>query len=300
MTSTPEVAAIAVDQQTQAISRFEALSHEIEIAMQESLEKRFNYESKDGNKLARSWVSRLRRIKGSIERARKDAKAVHIERGKNVDAAAKSLELAVQELIDPHEREIKAIEGREQARIDAHRAVLDRILQLTEGIATSSEAQERLLELSAIDVSKLEEFAQAGANRQAEAGEKLRAIWEELVIRESEQAELEALRKEKAEREEAEKNERIQLEVAADAIAVAEAAEKRAKEAEQRAAEAEALISKKEAETAIAEIEALSNRDALISAIAEAMAGMNRLKIAEAIIDGKLHPAVSIDWSKAV
>jgi hypothetical protein len=30
------------------------------------------------------------------------------------------------------------------------------------------------------------------------------------------------------------------------------------------------------------------------------MAGMNRLKIAEAIIDGKLHPAVSIDWSKAV
>lgn len=298
MTKAADTMAIVADQQVEAISRFEALSHDIEIAIQESAEKEFDYESKAGNKLARSWVFKLRKIKASIDRARKEAKAVHIERGRAVDNAAKQLESAVQGLIDPHEKQIKAIEEREQARIDAHRAVLDKIARLVEGVVTSAEADERLFELAAIDTSGLEEFAQAGLNRQTEAIEKLTAIRDDLRAREAEQAELEAMRKERAEREEAERIERIRLEAAAEAVAAAEAAEKRAQEAEQRAAEAEARASTSVQLDPIAEIEGASSRDALVSSLVDAMAGLNRRAIAEAIVDGGLHPAIFIDWSK--
>lgn len=306
MTSTmrvPETVSIEVQQQAEAISRFEALQHDIAIATEESLTKHFDYESKQGNKRARSWIAELRKIKASIERARKAAKDVHLQRGKAVDAAAKELEKDVLALIEPHDKEIKAIEAKEEARVAAHRAVLDRIAQLAEGVTTSAEAQERLLELAAIDVENLEEFSKAGVNRQAEAEEKLKQLLDELSIREAEQAELEALRAEKAAKEDAERIERIRQEAAAEAERRAEEAERRAKEAEQRAAQAEARAADPQGVAAPQEepeqIEALLLWDDLVKAIAEAMAGKNRLQIADAIVDGKLHPAIHIDWAKA-
>jgi len=302
-TQAPEALSIEIQQQAEAISKFEALQHDIAIAAEESLTKQFDYESKQGNKQARSWVAELRKIKASIERARKAAKDVHLQRGKAVDAAAKELEKDVLALIEPHDKEIKAIEAREEARVAAHRAVLDRITQLTEGVTTSAEAQERYLELSAIDVENLEEFSKAGANRQAEAAEKLKELWDELRIREAEQAELEALRAEKAAQQEAERIERIRQEVAAEAEQRAEEAERRAQEAEQRAMELEARAVAPQAVAAPQEepeqIEALLLRDNLAKVIAEAMAGKTRSQIASAIVDGTLHPAICIDWAKA-
>lgn len=293
----PEALSIEIQQQAEAINKFEALQHDIAIAAEESLTKHFDYESKQGNKQARSWIAELRKIKASIERARKAAKDVHLQRGRAVDAAAKQLEADVLKLIEPHDKEIKAIEAREEARVATHRAVLDRIAQLTEGVTTSAEAQERLLELSAIDVESLEEFSKAGANRQAEAAEKLKELWDELRIREAEQAELEALRAEKAAKEEAERIERIRQEVAAEAEQRAEEAERRAQEAEQRAMELEARA---EAEPVNEmQVEAELMREGLIQSLVKAMAGMNRAQIATAIVDGDLHPAIRVDWSKA-
>jgi G:T/U-mismatch repair DNA glycosylase len=299
MTSTQaqEVTSIVFEEEIQAISRFEALQHDIAIAAEQSLTKQFDYESKQGNRQARSWVAELRKIKASIERARKAAKDVHLQRGRAVDAAAKELEASVLKLIEPHDKEIKAIEAREEARVAAHRAVLDRIAQLTEGVTTSAEAQERFLELSAIDVESLEEFSKAGANRQAEAAEKLKELWDELRIREAEQAELEALRAEKAAREDVDRIERIRQEAAAEAEQRAEEAERRAQEAEQRAMELEARVEAEPVDEV--QIEAELMRDSLIESLVESMAGMNRTQIATAIVDGDLHPALRVDWSKA-
>ena len=105
--------AIVPSGETTAISRWEALAFRIAEAEEKAPAKQFDYRDEWDNKAARSWVHELRGIKGLIERARKDAKAVHLERGKAVDENAKLLEAAVQGLIEPHETAIKAIEAEE-------------------------------------------------------------------------------------------------------------------------------------------------------------------------------------------
>ena len=198
--STKNQSAVVFDEaETSALSRWEALAADIAIATEESESdaKQFNYADATGNALARSWMAKLRKLKGRIEKARKEAKAPYLERGRVVDETAKTLEKAVQGLIDPHEREILAIEAQERVRIEAHSATLDRISKLAEGVTSSAEAHARLVELTAIDLTLLEEFQSAGLNRQAEAGARLKEQWDSLVIQEAEQAELAALRAEK-------------------------------------------------------------------------------------------------------
>jgi colicin import membrane protein len=275
--------AITVTPDLTPLSRFDALALRIAAAEEESTDKRFNYRDRWGNKEARSWIYRLRQIKADIERHRKDAKAVHLERGRAVDETAKLLEATVLGLIEPHQTAIDAIEAEEQARIDRHRAVLDRITALAAGVATTSEdAQARLDELATIDATDMEEFATAGANRLAEAIEGLLEQRDALRQQEAERAELEALRAEKAAREEAERIERIRQEAieserrhAAEAAQCAEAerqareaaeAERRAREAADAAArEAETLAQARQAEQRAAEA-AERERQALAAA----------------------------------
>ncbi len=203
---------VLADTEVTALSKWDAIAANIAIATEESQEKIFDYRDKKQNKEARSWVASLRKLKGDIERARKDAKAVHIQRGKAVDETAKLLEASVQGLIEPHEQEIKALEAEEEARISIHKAVLGRIATLAEGVSTSQEAQARIKELKAIDTSNLEEFSTAGTNRKQEALEKLQAAFDMLLVQEEQQAELEKLRAEKAARDEADRLERIKQE----------------------------------------------------------------------------------------
>jgi colicin import membrane protein len=255
-TTTNPSAIVPADVEVSALSRWEALAADIAIASDQAETKRFNYRDRWDNKEARSWVAQLRKLKGRIERARKDAKAVHLERGRAVDETARTLEAAVQGLIEPHETEIKAIEAEEQARIDAHKAVLERIAQMAEGVTTADEAQARLAELTAIDTTLLEEFAAAGANRQLEASERLTELRDTLRQQEAERAELEALRAEKAAREEAERQEQIRQQ------AIEEERQRAARETEQRQREAD--------QRAHAERQAAAEREAQAKAAAEA------------------------------
>ena len=101
-TTAPEGAIVPVGETT-AISRWEAIACDIAIAEEAAATKQFDYRDDWDNKAARSYVHSLRLLKGKIERARKDAKAVHLERGKAVDENAKLLEASVQGLIEPHE-----------------------------------------------------------------------------------------------------------------------------------------------------------------------------------------------------
>jgi DNA repair exonuclease SbcCD ATPase subunit len=332
--------AIVVDAETTALSRWEALASDIAYASTEADGKVFDYQDKWDNKQARSWVAQLRKLKGRIERCRKDAKSVHLERGRAVDETARTLEAAVQGLIEPHEREIKALEAIEQARIDSHKAVLERIAALPLGITTAAEAEARLAELEAIDTTGMEEFAAAAAARQAEASEQLQGLRDTLRQQEAERAELEALRAEKVARDEAERLEQVRQQAItedrarqdaerqaaaaeaarreADALAAAEAAAeiaRRAQEAtERRAAELEAQVAaaavqeralhaeaRRQAEAQrLQELDRQEAREATIDALrrelAAAIALMKLGDLPDAIIDGTLHQAISIDW----
>lgn len=265
--------------EARAITRFESLKYQIETAAQESVSKEFDYESASGNKAARSWIASLRKIKGSIEKARKEAKAVHLERGKAVDNAAKQLEADVLKLIEPHEERIKEIEAKELARIQAHRVTLDNITALADGVTTSAQAKERLAQVEAIDITGLEEFTEAGKSRKYDAEEKLHSLYDSLLQREAEQAELEALRAERA------------------------AQQKELKGLSRKAASEEAQQPKPldvkpvpPVFREIREIEEASKRVTLLLALSRAMQGMTRDKVAAAIVDGTLHPAIVIDW----
>ena len=343
MTTTPatETGALAPpveELQATALSTWESLANEIAIAQQDSLTKNFDYREKWDNKEARSWVAKLRRIKGKIERARQDKKAVYLELGRGVDSDAKVLEASVQGLIAPHEDALNAIQAEEEARIAAHRSVLEFIAALTVGVPTAADAEYRMVELEAIDTTTLEEFEAAGANRQAEALEQLQILRDTLQQQEADRAELEALRRKEEEREAADRAERLRQEGEqraqqraeqqrqrdadaarereAQALADAEQAladaedakrrqvdaERRAEEAEERerqAAEARVAEQEREKEAERVAAEAQATRRAdLIESLIAAMCGKKAVDVAIAMAVGTFHPAVVIDWGR--
>ena len=283
-TTTSPDGAIVPAGETTAISRWEALALRIAEAEEKAPTKRFDYRDKWENKAARSWVNELRRVKGSIERCRKEAKAVHLERGRAVDDNAKLMESAVQGLIEPHETAIKAIEAEEQARIDAHRAVLDRIAVLADAAGAEGgdgivDVDARLAELAAIDASTLEEFAQAGLNRQAEAIEQLGLLRDKLEAQEAQRIELEALRAQAAAREDADRIARLQQE---------------AVEADRLAREAEA-----ERWRLAAVKQAHKEREAIAAREAQALAQVEAARIAQEVAERRLAEEVAAREAQA-
>ena len=337
----PEGAIVPVGETT-AISRWEALACRIATAEEQALTKKFNYRDKWDDKAARSWIRELRSIKGGIEACRKEAKAVHLGRGRAVDESAKLLEAAVQGLIEPHETAINAIEAEETARIDAHRAVLDRIAALVDAATADGEAgiidvDTRLAELAAIDTSALQEFAQAGLNRQAEAIEQLGLLRDKLKAQVAQRIELEALRAQAAAREDADRiaraveadrlareqeAERQRLEVQeqarkdreaaaareAQALAQVEIARRAQEDAERlarEAAEREEARAKQEAEAAEqlrqaavkAEEVRRQRQDSFVATLIQILIATDPTAAACAIADGTFHPAVKVDWT---
>ena len=65
--STKKQSALVFDEaETSALSRWEALAADIAIATEESNAKRFDYSDATGNAQARSWMAKLRKLKGRI------------------------------------------------------------------------------------------------------------------------------------------------------------------------------------------------------------------------------------------
>jgi hypothetical protein len=273
-----------VSHSTTPIERWKALACRIELAEKDAAEKSFDYRSKAGNQQAKSWIAELRKLKASIEKARKEAKAIHLERGKAVDAAAKEFENSVLRLIEPHQKEIDAILAEEQERIDGHKKVLEQILALSENIKTSAEVNNRLLALSKINVASLEEFATIGAARVAEVTEKLGNLFDELRVREAEQAELEVLR----------------------AKVLAQETEDRAKAAAGYQSEPPApLPTQAEPPQAAAVPPVATAAPVSMSAAPEArsqlLGELEKLvpgQLALRLVNETLHPAIVVDWSK--
>lgn len=178
----------------------------------------FDYESKAGNKQARSHVNSIRLVKGNLERARKEAKQAALEYGRAVDKEAKSIEDELEAMISVHANKLAEIELREQKRIADINAKLSKIRDLgaiptNGGVYTSEQVQQYLSDAEAFHVGEeMAEFTAEAASLKQRAILDLASYLDTVQQREADALELENLRKEKAAREEREREERQQQE----------------------------------------------------------------------------------------
>lgn len=318
---------LAIEPKAITISQYEALVSDVEIAKQQAVES-FNYEDSKGDKAARSYIAGLRKIRARIEAARKEAKAYALEYGRAVDGQAKELEAQILGLIEPHQQALDTITQREKDRVAAHEEKLQRIFATVESAMADDQPAAAILEaitwLQVCPTGDMEEF-EPQANSKIDTG--LQILWalhtaaverekrEALEAAEAQRlaAEQEARQKAEEEARQAEAVEMGRQEAAAAAARAVAEAEARAKESEDRAAlaEAERVRQQEEMEAAIKEQareleereqqareakEAM--REELVNQLSIRMTGLNRKEAATLIVDGTLHPAITIDWGK--
>lgn len=313
------------------ITQYDVLLDDIKQAQHEAKDLPvFDYRTTAGNKAARSYVFGLRKLKSRIEAARKDAKAYALAYGKRVDEQARELADQVLDLIQPHQDQLDAIARAEAERVEALKAIHDHAIGL--GLvpfgATSAMIQARIVMLDEIQLDQLQEYREPTAAAIVTSRQQLQVALAAALASEEQKRELDRLQAEKEEREARERNERIRQEAQekADAEAQAAAADAIA-EAEARAAAAEAQLA---AAAAVAPIipaadrsptgpavhqsqqlppsppgaaeaaESTRRRRLLAEQLQGALAGMNRQAVVSALVDGRLHPAISIDWGRVV
>jgi hypothetical protein len=97
---------------------FNPLIAEIEKLKEYNAGLLFDYESKDGNKLARSHIFALRKVKSKVADAHKSAKADALEVCRVLDGYKRDLTASVDGMIEVHDKPLREIEERE-ARIKA-------------------------------------------------------------------------------------------------------------------------------------------------------------------------------------
>jgi hypothetical protein len=319
---------LAIEPKAITISQYEALASDIEIAKQDAVES-FDYEDPKGEKAARSYIAGLRKIRSRIESARKEAKSYALEYGRAVDGQAKALEAEILDLIEPHQQALDEIAQREKDRVAAHQATLQMITSTiqkgSEEGASSEDIAVMIAWLHGVATDDMDEF-QAAADAEISNGVRLlTALCGAAVEREKREAleaadaqrlaeEEQARLKAEAEARQAAAVERARQEAAAEAARAVAEAERRAKESESRAAAAEQLRQQqeaarqqedkrraqlqREAQDAARRAETTRRND-LAQQLSEALATKTRAQVVESLLDGTLHPAVSIDWAKA-
>lgn len=197
----------------------------------------FDYASPKGNKEARSHIFVIRKVKGELERARKDAKDAALQYGRLVDGEAKRINGELENMIEIHEKPLREIEEREAARVEAIKA---RIVMLDDYkvLPADAPAEHLRIKLSAVEAfaldDSLEEFKAVAAIAKDQALTEINGRLAARVKYEEEQAELARLREEAAERQRKDHEERIAREAAERATREAEAKAQREREAAER------------------------------------------------------------------
>jgi len=207
----------------------------------------FDYESKEGNKAARSHVAKLRVLKADIERARKEAKADALEYGRKVDGAAAEYREQVETMIEVHASPLREIKEREErkkenlhlcGKIEVSRHLdTGALISLYNQIdAMDPEGDEAVIEAKEKALEETKKAMKAAQKREAEAYELERLRAEKLRRQQEEQREAE----ERARMEEIEKAAKLRAAQEAEAARLREElAKKEAEEAKRQAAEAE-------------------------------------------------------------
>jgi len=263
----PEAEALATAPEAIVITQYQVLLDDIEQAKKEQITT-FAYETKEGDKAARSYLFQLRKLRARVESARKDAKAYALAYGKQVDNQAKELSSQVDELIQPHQEQLEAIARREADRVARHREVIG-IIQNAARIpfgAGSDAIAITLRDAKAADIDGLEEFKEEAAAALLETIRTLEAAHAKALADEAAAAELEQLREQqRIQKEKDAEDARIK----AQQEAIAEAARKAQEEAD-----AAALLAIQEAEQKVAEAEARAAAAEARAADSEAVADL--------------------------
>ena len=183
-----------VEPQDMILSKFATISDQLVELEQFNEKEVFDYEDKAGNKAARSHVSKLRKVKASIERARKEAKADALEYGRKVDEKAKTLSSKLEGMIAVHVGPLTDIKAREERR--------DANLKTCDLIQTQRHQNSGFLRTlhDKVDSMVDEGYESVKIAKEDALSDILEAI-KDAEKREAEAAELERLRREKAERE---------------------------------------------------------------------------------------------------
>lgn len=209
----------------------------------------FDYESKKGNKEARSHVNTLRLTKGALERTRKTAKEESLRIGRAVDSEAKEIEARIEAMIAVHQTKLDEIDRRETDRVAA---LKERLEQLENDRCEESQTVLReaiaYKEAIVIDDTWQEFIADASKAKDAVIA-KLRARLADREKYDAEQLELKRLREEAAARAQKDRDD-----------AIAKAAEERARTEAAALAEREAAKARKAVEDA--ELKAKQEREA--------------------------------------
>lgn len=222
----------------------------------------FDYATPEGNKAAKSHIYKLKLSKGELEKARKEEKAASLEYGRKVDAEAKEIAAAIDEMIDVHQKPLYKIEQEERGRVGVIKNKLELIRSLglyqqTEG---SVALRERLNSLDGIIVDESFKEFRGEAKLIMAAG--ISAVEQALnlaIEREEAKAELERLRAENAAHAAREKEEQIKKEAAATAT----------REAEQKAEREKAEIERRTREEAEAVARDAAKREEVLKLTAE-------------------------------
>ncbi len=164
----------------------------------------FDYESKAGNKDARSHIYKLRKTKSALEAARTAAKEKSRLEGLAIDAEAKDIKARIEGMIDVHLKPIEAIEEREAAAVAALEAKISAVVTFGKEATTTEDLKYAIDSLFNLDIDdsfgeKKATAKQAKAQRLTELGELHKAAFQH----EAEQRELAENRKKIADLERA-------------------------------------------------------------------------------------------------
>lgn len=210
----------------------------------------FDYENPDDNKRARSYIYRLRQLKGETERMRKEEKAASLEYGRKVDAAAKAITDELDEIIEVHAAPIAKIEQREKDRVAA---IQERIQALSPELPLDADASYVADIIAVIEAVPIDdafaEFVVDAAKTKDSSLIRLRGLHAQLAKAEADAAELDRLRKVEEEREAEAERDRVRQETAAREERIRKEAEERARvEAERKAAQERESAARRERE----------------------------------------------------
>jgi hypothetical protein len=291
----PPTEAIATETTAIVISQFDVLLGDIKEAKAKAADVTFDYNTKEGNKAARSYIFDKRKLNARIESARTDAKAYALAYGRTVDSQAAELKGEVAALIKPHQEAIDAIAKAEADRVQRHRDVIDgiRAMGSIQFGASSSMIARWLDEVKAADVDALEEFTDEGKAALVDTLRSLEAAHAKAQADEAAAAELEQLREQqRIQKEKDAEDARIK----AQQEAIAEAARKAQEEAD-----ALALVAIEEAEQKVAAAEARASAAEARAADSEAVADLLQSETLLAITPADVPVAPAIEISdKAV
>lgn len=205
----------------------------------------FDYASPKGAKEAKSHIYKLRQTNAALERARKEAKADYLEKGRLVDSEAKSIASELEQMIAVHERPLKEIEEREAARVARHEGDINGLKTLVSMFpAMTAAALSSHVERLQVPGNEQahEEYLAAYEQARSEALNAALSALDQRIKYEAEQEELSRLRAESERRAREDHDRKV----------AAEAAERAEKAAEQRAQAERDAAARREREAQLA------------------------------------------------